>query len=77
MAIFITENVDLRIKVITRDLKTIYNDKAPMHQRVMKILNLHESNYRVAKYMNQKLTALNGKTDKPALIFGYFYTTQS
>lgn len=51
----------LRTRTITRYLKTTHNDKAPIYQRLMKILNPHRSNYWVSKYMKQKLTTLNGK----------------
>lgn len=51
----------LRTRTITKDKESTYNNKAPIHQRFIKILNLHGSNYRVSKYMKQKLTVPNEK----------------
>lgn len=55
--------------------KTPYNGKAQMHQRVVKILNLHGSNYRVSKYLKQTLT-LSMERQKNPVLFGYFNTLQ-
>lgn len=62
----------LKTRTITRDKESSYNNKAAIHQRVIKILNLHESNYRVSKYMKQKLTVPNGKIGKYTIILEYF-----
>lgn len=77
MAIFIPEKVDHRARTIIRDFlkKTPYNGKAQMHQRVVKILNLHGSNYRVSKYLKQTLT-LSMERQKNPVLFGYFNTLQ-
>lgn len=61
--------VRLRKRTITRDLKTTYNDKVPVHQN-HKNTNLYEYNYRFSKYMKQKLTALCRKIGKFTIIFG-------
>ena len=44
-----------RQKKIT-DLGRFYNDKGPIHQEDIKIINTYASNKRVIKYMKQKLT---------------------
>ena len=37
------------------DLGRFYNDKGPIHQEDIKIINTYASNKRVTKYMKQKL----------------------
>ena len=44
--------------------------KTFIHQEVIMILNVHATNNRAPKYMNQKLLELKEETDKSTIIVG-------
>lgn len=51
--------------------------KASVHQEYVIIINIYIPNYRLAKFMKQKLTELKRKTDSSAITGGDFDTPLS
>ena len=74
VAILISDEIDLKIKSITRQGKTLYNDQGinpkGRHNNCKYLCNRHTS----TSYVRQTLTDVKGETDSNTIITGDFNT---
>lgn len=51
MSILISDKIDFKTKIFTKMQRSFYNDKGPIHQEDVSIVNINTSENRAPKYM--------------------------
>ena len=73
VAIIITDNVDFKIKTITRDKEGHYIMlKGSIQEENKAIINIDASNIGAPQYIRQVLIAIKGEIDSTTIIVGDF-----
>ena len=77
VAILISDNLDFKIKTVSRDAEGHYIIiKGSILQEDLTIVNIYAPNVRVPKYINQLITNIKKLIDSNTIIVGDFNTTQ-
>ena len=75
VAILMSDNVDLKIKKITRDKEGhCIMIKTSVQEEDITIVNIYVPNIRAPQYIRQTLTDIKGETDRNTIIVGDFNT---
>ena len=75
VAILISDNLDFKIKTVTRDEGGHYIIiKESIHQDDLTLVNIYAPNVRAPKYINQLITNIKKLIDKNTIIGGDFNT---
>ena len=75
VAILISDNIDLKIKKITRDKEGHYlMIKGSIQEKDITILNIYTPNIEAPQYIRQTLTDIKGEIDSSTVIVGDFNT---
>ena len=75
VAILISDNIDLKIKKITRDKEGHYlMIKGSIQEKDITILNIYTPNIEAPQYIRQTLTDIKGEIDSSTIIVGDFNT---
>ena len=75
VAILISDNIDLKIKEITRDKEGHYiMIKGSIQEKDIKIVNIYASKIGALQYTRQTLTDIKGEIDSNTIIVGNFNT---
>ena len=78
IAILISNNIDFKIKMITRDKQGHYMMiKGSIKQQAITIVNIYTHNIGAPQYMGQILTAIKGEINSNTIIVGDFNTPLS
>lgn len=69
MATLVTDKISFKTKSVAKDKEGHFIIiKVSIHQKDIKIINIHAPNNRIPKYMKQKLKGLKGEIDKSTII---------
>ena len=75
VAILISDNIDLKIKKITRDKEGYYIVvKGSIQEDDITVINVYATNIGAPQYIRQKLTDIKGEIDSNTIIVGDFNT---
>ena len=75
VAILISDEIDLKIKKITRDKEEHYiMIKGSIQEEDITIINIYAPNIRAPQYIRQTLTDIKGETDSNTITEGDFNT---
>ena len=75
VAILISDNLDSKIKIVSRDAEGPYIIiKGSIHQEDLTIVNTYAPNMRAPKYINQLITNIKTLIDNNTIIVGDFNT---
>ena len=75
VAIFISDNIDLKIKKITRDKERHYiMIKGSIQEEDIRIINIYAPNIGAPQYIRQTLTDVKEEMDSNTIIVGDFNT---
>ena len=77
VAILITDQIDIKIKTVTRDKEGHYITIKGTIQEEDIFVNIYASNIGASQYIGQILTAIKGETDSNTIIVGDFNTPLS
>ena len=78
VAILISDNIDLRIKKITRDKEGHYIIiKGSIQEEDITIVNIYATNVGAPQYIRQTLTDIKRETDSNTIIVGDFNTSHT
>ena len=78
VAILISDNIDFKIKTITRNKEGHYiMIKGSTQEEDIKIVNIYSPNIGAPQYTRQMLTAIKGEIDSNTIIVGDFNTPLS
>ena len=78
VAILISEKIDFKIKIITRDKEEDYiMIKGSIQEEHITIVNIYAPNIGAPQYISQMITAIKGKIDSNTIIIGNFNTPLS
>ena len=73
--ILISDKIDFKIKIITRDKERHYiMIRGSIQEKDIKIVNIYASNIGAPQYIRQILTTLKGEIDSNTIIVGDFNT---
>ena len=76
VAILISDNIDFKIKKITRDKEGHYiMVKGSIQEDDITIVNVYATNIGAPQYIRQKLTDIKGEIDSNTIIVGDFNTS--
>ena len=76
VAILIADNLDFKIKTVSRDAEGYYIIiKGSIHQEDLAIVNIYAPNVRAPKYMNQLITNINKVIANNTIIVSDFNTS--
>ena len=77
VAIHISDNLDFKIKNVTRDEEGHYiKIKGSIHQEDLTVVNIYAPNVKVPKYINQLITNIKKLIVNNTIIVGDFNTPQ-
>ena len=74
VSILISDNLDFKIKSVTRDEEHYMIIKVSIHQEDLTIINIYASNLKEPKYINQLITNIKKLIDNNTIIVGDFNT---
>ena len=75
VAILISDNIDLKIKKITRDKEGHYiMIQGPIQEEDITTVNIYAPNIEAPQYIRQTLTDIKGEIDSSTIIVGDFNT---
>ena len=75
VAILMSDNIDLKIRKITRDKEGhCIMIKTSVQEEDITIVNIYVPNIRAPQYIRQTLTDIKGETDRNTIIVGDFNT---
>ena len=75
VAILISDNLDFKIKTVSRDAEGHYIiSKGSIHKEDLRIVNIYVPNVEAPKYINQLITKIQKLIDSNTIIVGDFNT---
>ena len=75
VAILISDKIDLKIKIVTRDKEGHYiMIKGSIQEEDTTIINVYAPNIGAPQYIRQMLTTMKGEIDSNTIIVGDFHT---
>ena len=73
LAILVSDKIDFKIKIVTRDKEGHYlMIKGSIQEEDITIINIYAPNIRAPQYIRQILTAIKGEIDSNTIIVGEF-----